>query len=79
MLLIKEFLRQHIGTTYATATQPSDANLLGVDMQEWAGCVGRVRVRHSTSYAGLTAGTVSMFAGSLQNCAHGTTGHRDIS
>ena len=26
--LIKEFLRQHIGATYATATQPSDANLL---------------------------------------------------
>ena len=31
---IKEFLRQNIGTTYATATQPSDANLLGVDMTD---------------------------------------------
>ena len=30
--LIKEFLWQHIGTTYATATQPSDANLLGIDI-----------------------------------------------
>jgi len=37
VLLIKEFLRQHIGTTYATATQPSDANLLGVDMSDWGG------------------------------------------
>ena len=35
--LIKEFLRQHIGTTYATATQPSDAYLLGVDMSGWGG------------------------------------------
>ena len=37
VLLIKEFLRQHIGTTYASATQPSDANLLGVDMSDWGG------------------------------------------
>jgi hypothetical protein len=35
--LIKEFLRTHIGTTYATATQPSDANLLSVDMSDWGG------------------------------------------
>ena len=35
--LIKEFLRQHIGTTYAIATQPSDANLMGVDMSDWGG------------------------------------------
>eukprot|EP00966_Prymnesium_polylepis_P174929 4047975-Prymnesium_polylepis.1 len=37
VLLIKDFLRQHIGTTYATATQPSDANLMGVDMSDWGG------------------------------------------
>ena len=37
VLLIKEFLRQHIGTTYTTATQASDDNLLGVDMAEWGG------------------------------------------
>ena len=37
VLQIKEFLRQHIGTTYTTATQPSDANLLGVDMADWGG------------------------------------------
>ena len=37
VLLIKEFLRQHIGTTYVTATMPSDANLLGVDMTDWGG------------------------------------------
>ena len=37
VLLIKRFLRAHIGTTYATATQPSDANLLGVDMSTWGG------------------------------------------
>ena len=35
--LIKEFLRHHIGTTYATATRPSDANLLGIDMADWGG------------------------------------------
>ena len=35
--LMKEFLQQHIGTTYATVTQPSDANLLGVDMSDWGG------------------------------------------
>ena len=35
--IIKEFLRTHIGTTYATATQPSDANLLSVDMSDWGG------------------------------------------
>ena len=34
---IKEFLRQCIGSTYPTATQPSDANLLGVDMTDWGG------------------------------------------
>ena len=43
VLLIKEFLRQHIGTTYASATQPSDANLLGVDMSDWGG-LSRPRV-----------------------------------
>jgi hypothetical protein len=37
VLLIKEFLRKHISATYATATQPSDANLLGVDMSDWGG------------------------------------------
>ena len=37
MQRIKEFLRQNIGTTYATATQPSDANLLGVYMADWGG------------------------------------------
>ena len=37
VLLIKEFLRQRIGTTYATATMPSDANLLAVDMTDWGG------------------------------------------
>lgn len=36
-LLIKEFLRQFIGTTYATVTQPSDANLLSIDMTDWGG------------------------------------------
>ena len=34
---IKDFLRSHIGTTYLAATQPSDANLLAVDMSEWGG------------------------------------------
>ena len=35
--LIKEFLRQNLGTTYATVTQPSDVNLLSVDMSDWGG------------------------------------------
>ena len=34
---IKNFLRAHIGGDYATATQPSVANLLSVDMSEWGG------------------------------------------
>jgi hypothetical protein len=35
--LIKEYLRQAIGADYATATTPSDANLLQVDMADWGG------------------------------------------
>ena len=35
--LIKDFLRSNIGSTYATATQPSDTNSLGVDMADWGG------------------------------------------
>lgn len=35
--LIKAFLRQKIGTTYDEATQPSDENLLEVDMSTWGG------------------------------------------
>ena len=35
--LIKEFLRSKIGTTWAQATQPSDANVLGVDLSDWGG------------------------------------------
>ena len=34
---IKEFLRTNIGTTYAAATQPSNDNLLSVDMSDWGG------------------------------------------
>ena len=37
VLLIKEFLRVNIGTTYAAATRPSDDNLLSVDMTDWGG------------------------------------------
>ena len=50
--LIKEFLRKLIGTTYGAATQPSDANLLGVDMADWGGqrrareCAPFVQLRH---------------------------------
>ena len=36
-LLIKKYLRARIGTTYGAATQPSDANLLDVDMADWGG------------------------------------------
>lgn len=34
---IKQFLRTHIGSTYAVATQPSDANVLNVNMADWGG------------------------------------------
>ena len=34
---IKQFVRTHIGSTYAAATQPSDANLLNVNMADWGG------------------------------------------
>ena len=35
--LIKEFLRAKIGTTWAQATQPSNANSLDVDLSSWGG------------------------------------------
>ena len=35
--LIKEFLRRNIGTTFAAATAPSDANLLNLDLADWGG------------------------------------------
>ena len=34
---IKEFLRTKIGTTYRAATQPSNDNLLAVEMADWGG------------------------------------------
>ena len=34
---IKVFLRANIGTNYIAATQPSNANLLNVDMSDWGG------------------------------------------
>ena len=37
VLAMKEFLRAHIGTNYAAATQPSNDNLLSVDMSDWGG------------------------------------------
>jgi hypothetical protein len=50
---IKEFLRANIGTTYAMVTQPSDANLLNVDMADWGGlrrpraCAPFAQIRHA--------------------------------
>ena len=35
--LIKEFIYQHVGTTYAECTSPSDEPLPGMDMSEWGG------------------------------------------
>ena len=34
---IKEFYRSTVGTNYATATQPSNDNLMSVDMSDWGG------------------------------------------
>ena len=50
--LIKDQLRRDIGNTFAVATLPSDANLLGVDMADWGGqrrareCAPFVQLRH---------------------------------
>ena len=77
--LIKEFLRTHIGTTYATATQPSDANLLSVDMSDWGGLRRprrRVHVRPLTRSVGRRRALVRTSAGRSQSCAHGTIGCR---
>ena len=35
--LMKDFLRKHVGTTYAEATQRSDDNKMSVDMKDWGG------------------------------------------
>ena len=32
---MKDFLRKHVGTTYAEATQRSDDNKMSVDMKDW--------------------------------------------
>jgi hypothetical protein len=37
--IIKEHLRQHVGTTYAQATSPSTANPLNIDLSTWGGSV----------------------------------------
>ena len=48
---IKEFLRIHIGTTWAQATSPSDANLLGLDMTDWGGDRLAAQKRRKTPWA----------------------------
>lgn len=35
--IVKDFLRNAIGADFATATTPSDENLLGLDLSEWGG------------------------------------------
>lgn len=35
--IIKQFLRDHLGTTFEAATAPSDENALGVDLSDWGG------------------------------------------
>ena len=41
--LIKDFLRQRIGTTFAVATAPSNVNLLQLDLADWGGQMGSRR------------------------------------
>ena len=53
--LLKEWLRSSIGTTYAQATQASDANLLGVDMSRWGGDRSAASKRRATPWAKRTA------------------------
>ena len=48
---IKEFLRLKIGTTWAEATTPSDANLLSLDMAEWGGDRSVAAKRQNTPWA----------------------------
>ena len=48
---LKKFLRTSIGTTWAEATAPSDANLLGLDMTNWGGDRSPVQKRQNTPWA----------------------------
>jgi hypothetical protein len=54
--LIKEFLRQHIGTTYAQCTAPTDVPLPGMDMSEWGGTRRARDVRRHTPWAQMADG-----------------------
>jgi hypothetical protein len=48
---LKEWLRSSIGTTYAQATQASDANTLNVDMSRWGGDRSAASKRRATPWA----------------------------
>jgi hypothetical protein len=50
VLLIKEFLRHHIGTTYAQATSPSDTPFPQMDMSEWGGTRNSNAIRNGTPW-----------------------------
>ena len=56
VLLIKEFLREHIGTTYAEATLPSDDPLPGMDMSDWGGDRSARDRRNGTPWRQMEAG-----------------------
>ena len=49
--LIKDYLRHHIGTTFAQATTPSDDNLLNLDMTDWGGDRSAAQKRNNTPWA----------------------------
>ena len=56
---IKEFLRIHIGTTWAQVTTPSDANLMGLDMTDWGGDRSSVQKRQNTPSAQIQRASVN--------------------
>ena len=41
----------HIGTTFAQATTPSDVNLLNLDMTDWGGDRSAAQKRNNTPWA----------------------------
>ena len=73
---IKEFLRIHIGTTWAQATAPSDANLLGVDMTDWGGDRSVAQKRRNTPWAQIQSAMVDYRNYVQERLSHNCPWHR---
>ena len=83
--ILKEWLRECIGTTYAEATSASEANLLNLDLSEWGGGEGGpgepVTAPETSTRGGSgrwrcpeSTTTASMYRTLLGACALGTPG-----